>query len=439
MLPCDFDLVVIGGGPGGSTAAALARQRGLRVMVAEKEQFPRFHIGESLLPMGNKILRETGFWPKLADAGFVPKFGATFYLSNGRATKDISFSQSLARDVEEYTYQVERSKFDAMLLEHARELGAEVRLQHRVSAIISQPDGHKVQIESAAGTTTVSARWVIDASGRESGDLTPQKRIFEPSTQPKRVAIYSHFTGVARPPGRTGGDTVAVRWDHGWFWLIPIGAQLTSIGLVTTTEALRESGLAPEGYFLQTVERSSKLRELLSGSVPTMPYRVTSDYSYFRKNLASDRMFLIGDAAGFFDPIFSSGVYMSMWTARRALGLIVLADAGGRGLSKSEQRRYSAAVKRHAGVFQRLIDAFYDNASFAVFMSPGAPWQIRSAICSVVAGHARLTWPLWWRFQAFFLVCWLQRRRIRVCPPLDYSAPPLDPTPTRSIPAYSQP
>jgi len=130
---------------------------------------------------------------------------------------------------------------------------------------------------------------------------------------------------------------------------------------------------------------------------------------------------LVGDAAGFFDPIFSSGVYMSMWSGRLAVGLLCQADA--RGLTAGECRKYSRSIKRHAGVFLRLIDAFYDNDSFAVFMSSGGPWRIRPAICSIVAGHARLTWPLWWRFKAFLLVCWLQRRRIRVCHALDYAAP----------------
>jgi flavin-dependent dehydrogenase len=181
--------------------------------------------------------------------------------------------------------------------------------------------------------------------------------------------------------------------------------------------------MTPEDYFLRTVTDSSKLRELFAGATPTMPYRVTSDYSYFRRDLAAERMLLVGDAAGFFDPIFSSGVYMSMWSARLAVGLLGQAEAAARGLTVGERRRYSLAIKRHAGVFQRLIDAFYDNDSFAVFMSPGAPYKIRSAICSIVAGHARLTWPLWWRFRAFLLVCWLQRRQIRVCQALDYAAP----------------
>ena len=193
---------------------------------------------------------------------------------------------------------MERSKFDALLLDHSREQGADVRYRTRVAAVASRPGGHEVDLEGPRGAQRVSARWVIDASGREAADLFPQKRVFDPCHQAKRVAIYSHFTGVARPLGRGGGDTVAVRLDDGWFWLIPIDAERTSVGLVTAVEPLRKSGETPEKFFLRTVEGAAKLRELFQGAVPTMPYRVTSDYSYFRKDLAGDRLLLVGDAAG---------------------------------------------------------------------------------------------------------------------------------------------
>jgi hypothetical protein len=158
---------------------------------------------------------------------------------------------------------------------------------------------------------------------------------------------------------------------------------------------------------------------------------VTGDYSYFLAELAKDRLIRIGDAAGFFDPIFSSGVYMSMLSAKLAVELVVRADKEGRGLTRAECRRYAGTVKRHARVFQRLIAVFYNNDCFAVFLSKSVPWRIRPAICSIVAGHAGLTWPLRWRFRVFLLVCWLQERGIGMCPPLDFSegsANPVSPT-----------
>ena len=421
MQAYDFDVIIIGGGPGGSTAAAFARQHDLKVLVVEKEQFPRFHIGESLLPMGNSILRETGVWPKLEAAGFVRKYGAAFFLSNARAMTEIIFAEGLVPDLD-CAFQVERAKFDTLLLDHARELGAEVRVRTLARTVETKGRLHHVHLETVGGTSqTVTARWLVDASGRDNLFQTEQKRTLDPSPFPKRVAIFSHFRGVARAEGRAAGHTIAVRLENGWCWLIPLDEERTSVGLVTTVEAMRTSGLKPEDLFAQTVAHSVKLRELLSCAEPLMPFQVTSDYSYFRRTLAGERMFLIGDAAGFFDPIFSSGVYMSMWSARSAVDLIVRADLAGRGLTYAERRRYTLAVKRHAAVFQKLIAVYYNNASFSVFMCSPAPWNIRPALCSIVAGHARLTWPLWWRFHAFLFICWLQQRKVRICPELNYN------------------
>jgi flavin-dependent dehydrogenase len=425
MQSWEYDVAIVGGGPGGSTAAAYARQRNLRVLVLEKERFPRFHIGESLLPMGNALLREIGVWPKLEAAGFVRKYGAAFFLANGRAETEIQFDQSLIPGLD-YTFQVERAKFDAILLDHAQELGAEVRCETTVRAVETVDGVHHVRLQSAAGPQTVTARWVLDASGRETLFSLEQKRAFDPSPFPKRVAIYNHFHGVVRAPGRAGGHTVAVRLDHGWFWMIPLDDEKTSVGLVTTVEAMRAAALRPEEFFARAVAGSVKLRELLGDAQPLLPFRVTSDYSYFHRKLAAERVVLVGDAAGFFDPIFSSGVYMSMSSGRLAVDLVARAHAAGRALTPAEQRSYTAAVKRSAGIFQKLIAVFYDNSSFAVFMCPEVRWGIRRAITSIVAGHARFTWGLWWRFQMFLLICRLQRR-FRLVPRLEFDGPALDP------------
>jgi flavin-dependent dehydrogenase len=417
--PPQYDLAVVGAGPGGSTAAALARRRGWKVLLLEKEAFPRFRIGESLLPMGNAILQASGVWAKVEAAGFFPKYGARFHSANGQATQAVDFRTSLVPGLDR-TYQVERSRFDQLLAQHAADLGAEVRFGSRVDSVAPTATGVRLQLTGSDGPSAVDARWVIDAGGRLNAMATDVPRTTEPSEFPKRVAIFSHFEGVKRMEGRSAGDTVVVRLKDGWFWLIPLDAEKTSVGLVLTADELRNSGQTPEAQFAAAVASSAKLSELCGQAVAVRPYQVTSDYTYFHQQLASERVLRIGDAAGFFDPIFSSGVYLSLASAQRAVEAIALADAQQRSLSAREQRAYTRQIKRQAGTFERLIAAFYDNASFEVFMVPEIPFNLRPGLTAIVAGHSRLTWPLRWRFYGFLLACAIQRRlKLPLAPHLD--------------------
>ena len=404
----DYDVLVIGGGPAGSCAAARARQHGLRTLVVEKCAFPRFHIGESLLPAGNRVLREIGVWPKIEAAGFIPKYGAEFHRSDGSGVKKIVFSESFIPGLDS-TFQVERARFDGVLLDHARELGAEVRMQTSVTALQTTESVHRATLSGPGGESTLTVPWVIDATGRETGLMSDQKRTLDPSPFPKRMAIYSHFNGVVRAPGRDGGNILIVRLENGWFWIIPIDREKTSVGLVTTMEAFRAARESPEVYFQRALANSPKLRALMAGATPTMGFHVTSDYSYFRRDLAQERLVLAGDAGGFFDPIFSSGVYMATSSGKLAADMIAKAHAAGRDLAVAERRGYTRTVKRHAAVFQKLIAAFYDDDAFDVFMCEQVPWDLERGLNSIVAGYADLNWGLWWRYKVFLTVCRLQR------------------------------
>lgn len=405
-----YDLLIIGAGPAGSAAATFARQAGLCTLVVEKETFPRFRIGESLLPHGNALLREMGVWPRVAAAGFTEKYGAFFRSGSGTATREILFDRGLVPGLE-MTYQVDRAHFDTLLLEHARELGAEVRLATTVRSVDSSADSHTATLESADGSReTVQVRWIIDSGGRDNLYPSQLKRDLLPPFAPRRVAIYTHVRGASRPAGRAAGHTTVVRLDEGWFWLIPIDAERTSVGLVTLSETLRAHSGSPADLFRQKISESPTLRSLLDRAVPVMDFHVTADYAYFRRQLAAPRLVLTGDAAGFFDPIFSSGVYLALHSAREAVRLIARAHAAGRVLTPREIDRYTRHVKTHAGVFQRLIRMFYDNDAFSVFMCPRPPLGLDRGINSIVAGHARLVWPIRWRFYLFLLVCRLQRR-----------------------------
>ncbi len=408
MVSTDCDVLVIGGGPGGSCAAAFARLKGMSVCLAEREEFPRFHIGESLLPIGNSVLQASGAWPKVEAAGFVVKLGAEFMLADGSPGKEIVFAEGYVPGLSS-TYQVERARFDSILLEHARSLGADVRTGTTVRALEPSHDFVTATLAHSGGAAvSIRARWVIDAGGRENLYESPEKKSLDPPFFPKRAAVYSHFEGVRRSEGPRGGNIIIVRIEDGWFWIIPISAERTSVGLVTSIEALKRAG-DPEAAFRSTVSSSVRLRSLMENSRAVAPFRVTADYSYLRRSFASPRVVLAGDAAGFYDPIFSSGVYISTHSAQVAVEAIAAAHSEGRPLSGPEQARYTKGLKAHCAAFRKLIEVFYDNNSFAVFMTQKPPLDLNRGLISIVAGHVDLTWPLWWRFKVFLAVCHLQR------------------------------
>ncbi len=420
MISFDHDVLIIGGGPTGSTAAAYARREGFSVCVIEREMFPRFRIGESLLPHGNEIMKETGVWPKVQQAGFVKKTGALFLLANGQAEKEIVFIQGLVPGLDQ-TYQIERARFDKLLLEHAASLGAEVVQPATVRAVEPIEGGFRVRIErDGVPAEERTARWVLDAGGRENHFPFEAKRALDPSPFPKRVAIYSHFENVARREGDAGGHTVVVRLADGWFWLIPISETRTSVGLVTTIDAMRRAKGTPEQIFNHAVAASPKLAELMCGARATTSFHVTSDYTYFRRELATDRFVMIGDAGGFFDPIFSSGVYVGMNSARDAVRLIARAHRENRGLTERERSRFTRVIKKRAKVFKDLIVSFYDNDAFSVFMCATPPLSLDRAVNAIVAGDSRMLWPVWWRFKIFLLICRIQKH-FAIVPRINFS------------------
>lgn len=405
-----FDLAVVGAGPAGCTAAALARQRGWTVVLIEKDRFPRFRIGESLLPTANAILRRSGAWPKIQAAGFVQKFGGCFHSFDGMATQELDFRCSLVPGLES-TYQVERSRFDQLLLDHAVEMGADARLESRVESVTAEPGGMTLAVASDGRMQTCRARWVFDAGGRLNAMRLPDRRELDPARFPRRLAIFSHFHHVPRAEGRAAGHTVVVRIHDGWFWLIPLDRERTSVGLVESAEMFAAAGRPPEERFWERVERSPKMRELMANARAALPFASATDYSYFHRRLARGRYLRLGDAAGFFDPIFSSGIYIALATAERATDLAFRAHSRGRALRTGEAAGYTRWVKRQARTFERLIAAFYDDASFETFMSPEIPFDIRPGLTSIVAGHSRLTWPLWWRYWLFLAACRVQHWR----------------------------
>jgi flavin-dependent dehydrogenase len=428
-----YDAVIIGGGPAGSTTGAYLARAGLRVLIVEKERFPRFHIGESVMPVSNAILREIGVWDKVTQAGFVPKHGAEFHVGNRSVLpKHVEFAKGMVPGLD-FTYQVERSRFDQLLLQHAAELGCAVREETRAAAVRALgADGYEVVLQPAATSrversgeeVAVQCSYLIDASGRDRLFTKPVKTAPTNADLNKRVAIYAHFRGVYRTPGRAGGNIVIVRHEDGWGWLIPLEDDRASVGVVTSTERMRASGLKPEALFRQIVATSHRMCTAMEHAVPISPFHATADYNYRARQFALPRLLMVGDAACFLDPMFSTGVFIALLSAKLASTEVIAAHRRNRApLSLRRRWRYTRRLDRNLATLQKLVLAFYDNASFSVFMERKAPLRMFPAINSLVAGHSDPPWPVRWRYWLFLAVCRWQRHR-PIVPPIDFQTKP---------------
>ena len=413
--PFVYDTIIIGGGPGGSTAGAYLAKAGQRVLVLEKEVFPRFHIGESMLPFGNDVLKETGAWPKIEAGGFQPKYGAEFFVGNGSRWQRFWFARGLVPGYGQ-TFQVERSKFDQILLDHAASCGCEVRQGCEAKTVTRDGDGWRVTLKDGEAR----GRWLIDASGRDTFVGRTLNLPKTPVNIPKRIAVYAHFAGVYRNPGDSEGHITIVRLKDGWFWLIPLAGGKSSVGMVRMLEDLKQFGGSVEDWFAKTVAESSELSRRMNGAHQIGEFYKTSDYSYRYSRLATDRAILIGDAGGFIDPIFSSGVHIATKSAQRAAGLVLMADADRRALTAGEQRRYACEMHRIMDIYRKMILMYYDNRGFEVFMNPRSHLRMVQTVNSILAGNTRRSFDMWWRMKAFQLVCAIHRH-VRIVPQLDYS------------------
>ena len=403
-----YDAIIIGGGPGGSTAGSTLAQAGKRVLIIEREYFPRFHIGESLIPYANEEFRAIGVWEKLETAGFMPKLGAEFVLGNSRATTRVLFARYLPRDYAN-TFQVERSRFDTILLDHARLSGCEVWKQTRVQSVSVDGNGARVSCVRGSETFQAHARWLLDASGR---DALLGRQLNLPKTDlglPKKFATFAHFRGVLRNEPPAQGHITVVRLESGWCWIIPLDGEKTSVGLVQTLERFQASGKKPGENFEHTVASTNELRRRIGDAVRLTDYYFAADYTYRYLQNAGPRWLLIGDAAGFIDPIFSSGVMLAVKSGRLAACEVLAAERSQGSLAPSAQRRYTRRVGRMCKVFLRMIRMFYDNRGFEVFMTPKPPRQIECAVNNLVAGNTNLGWRLRFMVWFFYLLCTLQK------------------------------
>ncbi|MGH9339726.1 MAG: NAD(P)/FAD-dependent oxidoreductase [Acidobacteriota bacterium] len=365
----DTDVIVIGGGPAGSTVSTLIAEQGYRVQLYERELFPRFHIGESLIPETYWVLKRLGMIEKLRKSHFVKKYSVQFVTSSGKESAPFYFWDNKPHESSQ-TWQVVRSEFDTMMLENARERGVEAHEGVRVRDVLFEDDrAVGVRIQLADGwQQEVRAQVVVDASGQSSLLMNKFRlRIWDPMLN--KGAIWTYWEGASRETGRDEGATLVLQNGNrqGWFWYIPLHGNRVSVGVVAPFNYLFKNGNSHEQTYLEEVERCPVLKQRVSAGRPVTGYFATKDYSYRAKQVAGEGWVLVGDAFGFLDPLYSSGVLLALRSGEMAADTIVQGLRQG-DLSAAQLGKWGPAFNEGVDRMRRLVCEYYDGFSFGRFV-----------------------------------------------------------------------
>ena len=393
------DVLIIGGGPAGATTAMLLARAGVRATVLEKVAHPRFHIGESLLPRNFDLLGELGLMEPLRRLPHVRKYGAEFGMGDGSKVSRFAFAEGFVPNAE--TFNIERALFDKMVLDEARAAGADVRENVAVKRIVRLADGD-VAVETDAGET-LAAKYLVDASGQSTvlaRHLGTRQAAKEPHLQ--KVAYFEHFENVKRLEGRDEGHPTIVMCDEGWFWLINIDDCRTSIGMVLDAGVAKHAGVPADRMLAWGMSRCPLVRERCADATGPHTNQVIANFSYRCRPYAGPGYFLVGDAAAFVDPIFSTGVCLGMMQAREAANHLV-AMLAGNVAPDAARRQFTRFTDGSTGIFFKLIRQFYDHSFRELFLNGTGPVDMHRAVLAVLAGNVfpRPGWRLRWRLAAF--------------------------------------
>lgn len=365
----NYDAIIIGGGPAGSTAATTLALKGRQVVLLEKEKFPRYHIGESLLPYGYFTLERTGALEKIKNSHFTKKYSVQFISPDGRASVPFYFHTHLNHPAAQ-TWQVLRSEFDQLLLDNAREKGVEVHEETTVREGIWENGGVAgVKAVSKDGATReFRAPITIDATGRDAFFLSRSGwKVRDPFLN--KIAVWTYYKGAKRDSGYDeGATTVAYVPEKGWFWYIPLADDIVSVGVVAEKDYLYKTSKDLKEIFDQQVEQNVWIKDHLAVGQQTGPYRVTGEYSYRSRYCGAKGLILTGDAFAFLDPVFSSGVFLALYSGEMGANFAdqCLTDQD---FSPARFIQYGKDLCKSIESMRALVYAFYDqNFSFREFL-----------------------------------------------------------------------
>jgi len=379
------DVLVIGGGPGGSTIAALLREKGWRVTLLEKDRHPRFHIGESLLPLNLPILERLGVLEQVKAIGVV-KYGAEFGVEHGADKRQTIYFGNALDKGHPYAFQVRRSEFDHLLLRNSAIKGVDVREGIRVQEVGFQHDATALisAVDEGGERRQWRARFLVDASGRDTF-LARKLDLKKKNPKHQSAAIFSHFKHVVRRPGRDEGNIGIYWFEHGWFWMIPLRDGVMSVGAVCWPEYLKTRKTDLETFLWDTIKLCPPVFERMQQAIRCDEARATGNYSYRADRMYGDGYLLVGDAFAFIDPVFSTGVFLAMNSA--VLGAEAV-DACLRDPARAAPhlRHFDRRVRYGIKTVSWFIYRFTSPAMHRLFMAPRNVFRIEEAIISLLAG-----------------------------------------------------
>jgi flavin-dependent dehydrogenase len=379
------DVIVVGGGPGGSTVAGRLAQSGVGALVLEKETFPRFHLGESLLPMSLTVFDELGVTPKL-ESRFIRKNGARFV--KGDTGEEVTFKFANAvREGHPYAFHGPRADIDHVLLDHAAELGAEVRQGWTAERLVK--DGERVVGVVARGPggaeEELRAAVVVDATGRDAmSSRKPGARVKTPRLE-RTLAVFSHFDGCRRLSGDDEGDIRIVILKEGWFWVIPFRGDRTSVGIVLDPSRIAGEAADLDGFLARLFASSPPMRDIMTGSRQVFAAQAVADFSYRVPEASGNGWLAVGDAGGFIDPLFSTGFHLAVKGADLAAHAIESALSRG-DVSPASWEAFERRVKTATETYIGVVQAFYEGPLIELLFDKNQRDMMRRMITSVLAG-----------------------------------------------------
>lgn len=366
----NYDCVVMGGGPGGSATAALVAEAGYSVLLVEREAVPRFHVGESLMPETFWSFERLGVLDKMRNSEFVKKLSVQFVSHSGKESNPFFFEKHDPRECSQ-TWQVERGAFDQMLFDNAAEKGAQCRDKTRVTKVLF--DGDKtvgVELGMDDGSTQpVTASVVVDATGL-SAILANRLRLKQEYDHLKKIAVWTYFENAERDPGPHGGATIILhtKMKDSWFWFIPLRNNITSVGVVGDRDYMLNGRSTPENTFAEELELCEAMQRRLASGRQVEKHRIAREFSYKTSKQSGNGWVLVGDAFGFIDPIYSSGVYFALKSGELAADAII-EGLENNDLSGDQLGKWIGDFNSGTQWIHKLVDAYYTNEfSFGKFL-----------------------------------------------------------------------